>query len=270
MIPFIAHHSAHLALLVAVGLSSVVTLNGFAAGGSYKSDSAGESNRPFSPGEKLDFKVYFEFILGGDATMEVAPLEEVNGRLCYRFTSTARSTRTVDKFYKVRDRIESWREIDGGSSRRYFKQLREGKWVDDKVVEYFQEDSLALLQKKAGAPIDTLRLTPPVQDVLSAFYYFRECSLTVGQSVRIPLHDIDKQYILEVRALRKERIEVPAGTFDCIVVEPLLKSSGIFRREGSLHIWLTDDHRRMPVLMQSKLYFGRVWAKLVDYKLGGE
>ena len=225
---------------------------------------------PFTVGEKLDFKVYFEFILGGDASMSVKSIDEVNNRRCLRFVSEARSTPTVDMMYKVRDKIESWIDVESRYSVKYVKRLREGRWKDDKLVEYNQEAGIARVRRNAADSIRVVQITPPVMDVLASFYRVRECSLQVGTSIFIPLHDIDKQYELEVNVIRKETVEVPAGTFDCIVVEPLLRSSGIFRKEGSLQIWLTDDRYRMPVLMQSRLYFGRVWAKLVNYQRGGE
>jgi hypothetical protein len=223
---------------------------------------------PFKVGEKLNFKIYFEFILGGDARMEVEGLEEIGGEQCLRIVSEAKSTRTVDAFYKVRDRIVTWRDLDGGYSRKYTKRLREGKWKDDKQVDYRPETNELFLSRKEGAQAEKLALEKPVHDVLSAFYEVRLHPLEVGKSVFLDVHDIDKQYKLEVRVLRKEVIEVPAGQFDCFVIEPLLQSSGIFRKEGTIQVWLTDDESRMPVLMQSRLYFGRVWAKLVDYRKG--
>lgn len=225
---------------------------------------------PYAVGERLNFKIYFEFVLGGNASMYVQGIEEDGGRRTMHIVSEAKSTPTVDRMYKVRDKIESWRDLEMKASVKYSKRLREGKWKDDKVVEYNQEAGTALLYRKPGQPADTVKINPPVMDIISAFYYVRECSLEVGKSLFIPLHDIEKQYLLEVKVLRKETVEVPGGTFDCFVVEPQLQSSGLFRREGSLQIWLTDDRYKMPVLMQSKLYFGRVWAKLVDYTRGQE
>jgi len=225
---------------------------------------------PYVVGERLHFKIYFEFVLGGDATMSVQGIEEVNGRRTLHIVSEAKSTSTVDMMYKVRDKIESWRDIETEASIKYSKRLREGKWKDDKLVIYDQEAGTALVQRKPNQPPDTVTIVPPVMDIISAFYHVRECSLEVGKSIFIPLHDIDKQYMLEVKVLRRERVEVPAGTFDCLVIEPQLQSSGLFRKEGSLQIWMTDDRFRMPVLMQSKLYFGRVWAKLVEYTRGQE
>ncbi|NIP40434.1 DUF3108 domain-containing protein, partial [Candidatus Saccharibacteria bacterium] len=42
---------------------------------------------------------------------------------------------------------------------------------------------------------------------------------------------------------KKEKITIPAGTFDTIKVKPLLKSEGIFMRKGDVYIWLTDDEK---------------------------
>ncbi len=63
--------------------------------------------------------------------------------------------------------------------------------------------------------------------------------------------------------LRKEKVGVPAGEFDTIVVKPLMKSEGIFSRKGEIYIWLTDDERRIPVMLKTKVKIGSVNATLV-------
>lgn len=224
---------------------------------------------PFKVGEELNFKIYFEFILGGDARMAVEGIEKIDGHDCLKIVSEAKSTKTVDRFYKVRDRITTWRDFKG-FSRRYEKHLREGKHSDDKIVEYHPEKNLLFLTRKNNGLPEPLELDKPVHDVLAAFYEVRLHELKVDSIITIDLHDIDKRYPLIVKVHRRERIEVPAGTFDCVVIEPMLESAGIFRKKGSLQIWLTDDEFHTPVMMQSQLYFGRVWAKLVDFKRGGE
>ena len=226
---------------------------------------------PFQVGERLDFKVYLGIVLGGDAHMSVTEIEKIDGQPCYKIVSEARSTPTVDMFYKVRDRIVSWRDIYGNFSRRYDKRLREGNWKEDKRVDYQPEKGLALLYKRTDdQEPDSMQLDGLVQDVLSAFYYVRTKELEVGKSIWVDVHDINKRYDLEVQVLRKETIEVPAGEFNCFVVEPLLMSSGLFRREGDMQIWLSDDEHKLPIMMRSKLYFGSVWAKLSGFRLGGE
>ena len=223
---------------------------------------------PFNVGERLDFKVYFEFILGGHASMSVASIDSIDGHPTFHIVSRAKSTKTVDMFYKVRDRIESWRDVEGGFSRLYIKQLREGKHKVDKRVVYAPVDSAAYLYRGSSEVPETLSVAGHVQDVLSAFYEMRTRELEVGKSVWIDIHDINKRYDLEVKVLRKEQVEVPAGKFNCLVLEPLLKSSGLFRKEGKLQIWISDDEHRIPVVMKSELYFGAVYARLIGYRLG--
>lgn len=224
--------------------------------------------KPFSVGERLDFKIYFGFILGGDATMAVEAIESFDGHDCYKIVSTAKSTSTVDMFYKVRDRIESLRDVKGSFSRRYEKRLSEGKHRDHRIVRYEPEKNLALYWRRPSNTPDTLEVIGKVQDILSAFYHVRTVPLKVGESVWIDVHDIDKRYDLEVVVIKQETITVPAGRFDCFLVEPMLKSSGIFRREGNLKIWLTNDEYKMPVQMESKLYFGSVHARLQEFRRG--
>jgi hypothetical protein len=233
-------------------------------------DNVDGNNLPFKVGEKLEFRVYLGFIFGGNASMTVNSITDINGYPCYEIISEARSTSAVDNFYKVRDRITSWQDVEGGFSRRYEKKIREGGYRSERLVEYTPEHQMALLYKNSKDNPDTLDLPGSVQDVLSAFYYIRTKELKVGESIWVDVHDIDKRYDLEVLVLRKETLDVPAGKFECFVVEPKLMSSGIFRREGTMQIWLSDDEFKIPVMMRSKLYFGSVWAKLEGYKLGGE
>ena len=51
-----------------------------------------------------------------------------------------------------------------------------------------------------------------------------------------------------------------------VVIEPLLKAGGIFKNKGRLVIWLTDDDRRMPVLMKSKVLIGSISVVLQEAK----
>ena len=68
--------------------------------------------------------------------------------------------------------------------------------------------------------------------------------------------------------LGREQVETPAGTFKCVAIEPILKAGGIFKNKGRLVIWLTDDERRMPVLMKSKVAIGSISVVLQEFQAG--
>ena len=114
----------------------------------------------------------------------------------------------------------------------------------------------------------TFDLAGPVQDALSSFYYFRTQPLPVGGSITFDYHASRKTAPLEVKVLGRQNIKTPAGRFDCLVIEPILKAGGIFKNKGRLVIWLTDDERRIPVMMRSKVMIGSISVVLQEVKPG--
>jgi hypothetical protein len=66
-----------------------------------------------------------------------------------------------------------------------------------------------------------------------------------------------------VKVLKKETITVPAGTFDTVMVTPILQSEGIFSREGPVYTWLTDDEKKIPVMVKTRVAVGSVSAVLI-------
>jgi hypothetical protein len=61
-------------------------------------------------------------------------------------------------------------------------------------------------------------------------------------------------------------VKVPAGTFDAIVLQPIIKTSGIFSEGGQAEIWLTDDDKKMMLQMKSRLSFGSLNLYLRSYR----
>lgn len=216
---------------------------------------------PFGPGEKLVFSVQYGLVTAGEATLEVRNLAAIAGRPCYRIVSDARTNDFFSKFFSVRDRYESCMDTTSLYSLHYEKHLREGKFKRDDAVDFDQSAHRAIYKDK------TVPIPPRTQDVLSALYYVRTLPLHVGQSVSIANHTDGKNYPLIVKVLRKEHVKVDAGEFDCIVVEPILRGPGVFTQQGRLTVWLTDDRRRMPVLMKSKVVIGHVAAVLKSYQV---
>jgi hypothetical protein len=188
--------------------------------------------------------------------MSIPDTQWVRGRPCYHIVTTAESNKFFDPFFKVRDRVETFIDMDGIFPWKFEKHIREGKFQSDKYVEYDQYNHLVVMDK------DTLSVQEYVQDVLSSFYYIRTIPLEVGKSVDIDNYGDGKIYPLKILVHKKQQIQVPAGTFNCIVVEPVMRVEGIFNQTGRLAIWLTDDERRIPVLMKSKIIIGSIDVRL--------
>lgn len=227
-------------------------------------------NTAFGPNEKLDFDIRWGVVKAGTSSLDIDGLVDVDGRPAYHLVSEAHSTGVVDTFYKVNDRNEAWLDQASLVSVRYTKQLREGSFKEDDLVTLNQvidewTRTIDRLDKKTKE-IKSGPLPPDTLDVQSSLYVMRTMPMVVGASYRINIHSNDKIYPLVVKIKRREKIKVPAGTFDCFLVQPLLRGPGMFVSKGKkLEVWLTADDRHMPVRMRSEVFFGHVAAELTHY-----
>lgn len=215
-------------------------------------------------GERLTFKISWLGIPAGTATLAVEEQAEVGGRLAARIVSTARSNDFVDVFYKVRDRAESVFDCEGRYSRRFLLRSREGRRRRERVYT-FDLAGQEVRVEQPGRGERRFPLPGPVQDPLSSLYVIRTEPLEVGRSIVLSAFEGERRWDLEVQVLRRERVRVPAGGFDTVVVKPLLKFEGVFQQKGDVMVWLTDDARRMPVRMESQVKIGSVAAELTSY-----
>ena len=120
---------------------------------------------------------------------------------------------------------------------------------------------------RSGERLD-IPITGTVYDIYGSFYYVRYLPLEVGKPVSVHVLDGKEPRAVEVRVLRRERLATVLGEVDTIVIRPMVKSQGVFEGKGSVHIWLTDDARRIPVRAQTKVTVGSVTANLVGGSYG--
>jgi len=219
-------------------------------------------NVAFGVNEKLSFDINYGFINAGTATLNVAQLIEYEGRPCYQIQSRARSNSFFSSFYEVDDRIESIVDAIGLFSWRFEKNLSEGSYKSNRMFTIDQRNHVVYYNE------DTVSVNEYVQDALSMLYYLRTQDLKVGDEIEIDNYTDGKYYPVKVVVRDRERISVKAGTFECLVVEPMLQTVGVFKNEGKLKVWLTDDRLKLPVLMKSKVLVGSISAELTDYTLG--
>jgi len=218
---------------------------------------------PIKAGESLRFNVRYGFISAGTAWLEVPEVVDWNGRPSWRLVARAESNGFFDKVYKVRNRIESVWDQERRFSWRYFEDRHEGRFNANDTLMF--DPSRGEVRYKDG---QTYPIPPEVQDALSSFYFTRFQALPLGGSITFDYHASRKSLPLEVKVLGRQRIKTPAGRFNCIVIEPVLKAGGIFKNKGRLVIWLTDDERRIPVQMRSKVMIGSIAVTLQEAKLG--
>jgi len=220
-------------------------------------------NKAFIEGEKLTFDLNYGFVTAGIAVMEIPRIKKISGRNAYHINFEVNSVPSFDMFYKVRDRYESYLDVEGLFPWRFEQHIREGGYTRDFSAFFDQRKG------KAKTTEGEYEIPPYVNDIISAFYFARTLdysSMQVNDLIRLQNFYKDKVYDLDVKYLGKEIIDVPAGKFECIVVEPLVREGGLFKHEGNIIIWLTDDQLKVPMKVRTKIIIGYVEAKLTNYE----
>lgn len=228
---------------------------------------------PWTVGEKLVFEIGYGVVKAGEATMEVAGVDTLTlssgtvKKQAYHIVATAHSNAFVDAFYKVRDKNESWLDLEHWITHRFEQHNQEGKYILDQFVEYDWKNGWFKNTEnvKGRAPkYEEGPLKIPAVDTLSSLYLARAKTLTVGSEFTLDVHS-GTNWPLVVKVLRIERVKVPAGKFDCYVVEPFLRERGIFIQKGKkMQVWLTADERKIPVKMTAEVFIGNVSAELKE------
>lgn len=214
-------------------------------------------------GEKMVFNLSYGPVTAGVGTLEVKGLVRHRGHTCYELESKANSNRFFSSFYKVRDKITSYLDVENLSSQYFYKRLREGDYKKTVEVDFDHKENLA--HYRGG---DSYPITEGALDVLSAFYFARNLDLDVGDEYDMSAHSSRKTADLKIVVHGKERVEVEAGTWDCYVVEPILKGEGLFKHEGKLMMYVTADENRIPILVKTKVPVGTIDIELKEYYPG--
>ena len=108
----------------------------------------------------------------------------------------------------------------------------------------------------------------PVFDPLSLVFHLRDLPLQPGTVERFTVFADGKVYTLEAKVTKRESLSTPAGNFNTVAVEPKMLAGGLFREEGDLTIWYTDDARHIPVRIKSDLKVGSIVATLRGVRTG--
>ena len=233
-------------------------------------------NKPFSAGEQIRYKAYYNWgfiwLYAGNVNFSVKA--SGNHKENYHFLATGKTRKNYDWFFKVRDKFESEARSSDLASLTYHRETYEGGYF---VNNYYQFDynqnkiySQTENSKKPGSK-DTLELKKGTMDVLTAIYYCRNLEFSafiVNDTIPLRMIIDNEIYDLHIRYLGHEKISLRnKDAYNCYKFSILLVEGTIFKGGEDLFVWVTDDHFRIPVLVESKILVGSVKAILEDYQV---
>jgi len=115
--------------------------------------------------------------------------------------------------------------------------------------------------------------TPCSWDIINAVYIARNINIRnakAGERFTFYINFNDSTHTIYGKVLKRERIKNREGEeFDCLKCSATVASGTIFTEGKPVYVWITDDVRQIPVLVESQIKIGAVKVYLYDYKRGG-
>jgi hypothetical protein len=208
-------------------------------------DYPGAAPVPFGPGEALEYQVKLGMFSVGSGHLDVLSIDSVRGNPTYHVRMNLGGGIPLAR---VNDSFESWIDIRNLVSRRFIKDQSEAGYKKFQHFELYPEE-----RRFERADVDeegTLPTSLPLDDI-SFIYFARSLPLEVGKEYTFHRYFEEAGNPVVLRVLRKDVREVPAGTFNTIVVQPIIRSSGLWSEGGEAEIHFSDDDQRYVVYMKA-------------------
>lgn len=226
-------------------------------------------NQEIRLGEHLVYKITWLRIPVAIGDLWVKEKVTLNGRKVLHVVGILETNRILKKIFPMQDEAHSWIDAKTFESVQFEKKVDEIKikaherMVFDAAKKKGYCESLKTGEKKE------FKITAPVHDVLSVVYWARRQVLEPGKSAHIVLTANQKDWALEVKAVKNETVKVFGRKMETLRVEPNTVSEGVPRR-GMAHFNITNDSLRIPVRGVYKAPFGSVVGTLqkIEFPLG--
>ena len=218
---------------------------------------------PFGPGERLEYQVKLGVFSVGEGFMSVDGVEDVRGHPSYHIRMAIRGGML---FAKVNDRYDSWLGTQDLVSRRYIRDIHEVNYKSRREFAIYPEERR--WERVDADQEGTMNTSQPL-DEIAFIYYLRTLPLEVGKTYTLDRYFKEDGNPVVIKVLRRERKEVPAGTFNTIVVQPIIQTDGLFSEGGNAEVYLTDDADRHLVYLRSEIpVVGSVTLHLTSVREG--
>ena len=205
---------------------------------------------PFGVGERMTYKVHLG-VLGdvGTGSLQIVDLDTINGHPSYELRFTVKGG---VPFARVDDDYRSWLDVRTLFSRRFKQDQNEVHYERHRTLDFFPEEKLWKRTDPGSTETGALTTDSPLDDV-SFLYIIRTLPLEVGKTYTFNRYWKDDSNPVIAKVLRKQTIIVGANKFRTIVVQPIIKTKGLFSEGGKAEVYFSDDDRRILVAIKSKV-----------------
>jgi Protein of unknown function (DUF3108) len=214
------------------------------------------------PGETLRYDTNLSKLNSTVARLKIVAVEKRNlgGRPSWHLQGFAHTENPYRMVFELDDQFDSYSDAGSMVSRQYEMHLSERGQKVDSV-----ERLLPAVQDAPPPGVSAARVLPGTRDPLSMLNYLRGIDWSSTNEVRSPVYDGHKLYDVRAKLLAKSvPVTVPAGSFKPMKIELRVLDNGVEMKDAHFLLYLTNDDRRLPVLLEAVLPFATARVELTN------
>jgi|WetSurMetagenome_2_1015567.scaffolds.fasta_scaffold10705_5 hypothetical protein len=221
------------------------------------------NEKPFKPGEKLNYIVKFGPIIGGTASI-VLKQEIYKGMSVYHSVAQGKTVGLAEKLYSVKDVFESYFDIHTGLPYKLIRDVKEGTYKKHEEATFDRPKNSAYSLRH-----DTVIVVPAdILDMVSLLYFIRSINynkIKPGDVIKTITYFDDEIFPFDIRYKGKEEIKTKFGKIRCHRFDPVVEPGRMFESEDDMQIWLSDDKNVIPIKVRFDLLVGSLRMELEDF-----
>jgi len=223
----------------------------------------------YGAGEWFKFRVHYEFVTAGYATLEVKDAK-LKGKDVLHVKGYGETVGVSKWFFKVEDDYQSYIDKEKNIPYRFIRDINEGGYTKDIQVDFNHETNKATVFDKKHNETSVLSFEEEAQDMVSAFYYLRNNldtkNIKEGEVVEINMFFDKENFKFRLKFIGREVLKTSFGRVPTLIFRPYVQSGRVFKEKESLTVWISDDDNKMPLLIKADLAVGSLKATLTEFK----
>jgi hypothetical protein len=219
---------------------------------------AAERPVPFKVGDTLEYDVgWSSYLTAGTATLSVREKKPSYGSVAYYVAAEGRATGLVAALYHAYYKADTLLDVYSLLPQRGSIYSEEGRRRRLRVTRFDQGKRTARFEVTPGdSPHKPVALPGPTHDALSAVLAVRMLRLRTGLSVTIPVSDGGRVFTVQATVRGRERLSTRLGQVMAWRIEPVITGDSGEIGAQKLTLWISDDARKLPLLMEAEMGIG--------------
>jgi len=227
-----------------------------------------ESINRFETGELLEYRLHYGIFNTSYASLKLNNVI-LDNKSVYHAAGYGKTTGLARLFFKVEDYYDSYFDMSSINPIFFKRNIDEGGYTKNLEIVFDQEKQMAYINNIKEKKKTEVKTASNSQDLISSLYYlrkfFKKEDIKENEYFNINMFYDSKNRFFELQYLGREVIRTRFGKIECLKFKPTTKRSRIFRGEGSITIWISNDQNRIPVRIQADLLIGSIKADLNNF-----